>query len=129
MPQQIIMSDNGQADIEKMRDILYSLMDFGIIHEDLVNTIEDHILQLVNEQVGLGGLQPDYEKDKGNYEDEDEYLQENFGSSAAFEIIELMRYDESLLTAKCTREIMGIALFSDSYSIDIDYREMLERLK
>lgn len=141
MGQQICMNEDAPfEDIDKLRDMTYDLMNYGILHEDCVNPIDKAFAMIIiekkpelfTEQAAAAKAEEYME----NYDSEEEaiavYIEEYEGS--LYEVIDKLNQLEDtaevLEYAKIYRDIVYHVIASDSYLsedklIEI-YKESLE---
>ena len=126
MAQQIIMSEDGQEDLNKIRDIYFDLMNYGIMHEDAINSIEEAFLTLVTRDLGAGGLTPEMNESEDEYTEASEFLLDNYGYYGVFEVLSLEDNETQQKYANYLRDIFALVLYSDKY---LNTEEIIEKIE
>jgi len=126
MAQQIIMSEDGQEDLNKIRDVYFDLMNYGIMHEDTINSIEEAFLTLVTRDLGAGGLTLEMNESEDEYTDASEFLIDNYGYYGVFEVLSLEDNETQQKYANYLRDIFALVLYSDKY---LNTEEIIEKIE
>ena len=115
MPQQIIMNEPLQ-DIEKLRDMLNTLLTFGMIHEDRDNDIAEAMLLWTTKQEELTHtLKEEMERDELEGELID-YITDNYGQYHFVDLIsEISDKDLQKKSALMFRHIIFNIMNQDMY--------------
>jgi len=124
--ERIIMSEDGQEDLNKIRDIYFNLMDYGIMHEDTVNSIEEAFLTLVTRDLGAGRLAPEMNESEDEYTDASEFLIDNYGYYGVFEVLSLENNETQQKYATYLKDIFALVLYSDRY---LNTKEIIEKIE
>lgn len=108
MPQSISMSENGQDDLEALDNLLSGLINYGLIHDEKLDEI-DYILGLyflkaykLNESI-----LDEFENEKDNYKDIQEYLLSNYGSGFFREQLDNLNDEEMIDFAAKYRDFIS----------------------
>ena len=131
MPQEIVMSDDGQKDIDKIESIITDLMTFGILHEEMVWDIQYcFALQVFNDYENLLDVEKEeyLEQKDSNYDDFFDYLQQEEGSGFYNHVIFELTDVETRVIAKKFRDILSYYLSARDYLSPEEALEYIEEI-
>ena len=117
MGQQICLNkENPMKDIEELNNLAYSMMNYGMVHEEVLDLIaETMTVWTCNQGIGLDELETEYKED-GDYDTLAEYICSNYGYNHFSDIIEssyeIKAQEEA---ASKFRDIIMNAIYADSY--------------
>jgi len=116
MPQKIIMSEEGMKDIDKLEDIVGSLMNYGILHEDMVNTIDEvcSLFFKIN-FLSLTNIEETFKEYEEDFKDIDDFINQECGSRIYIEYIDNLENKDLIKLAKIYRDTLQYVLSMSSY--------------
>jgi len=122
MGQDINMSDDYQEDLDRLDNMLESLLNYGIIHEEVISDIETAVGSIFVKMYSPEALEvsEEYKVEEDNYDDFEDYLYTEYGSRFFLELNSKLNVEQNQQLASIYRDIIFAYIYKDYDTSDED---------